>query len=198
MGFAPVYKPNNSGPVAEIPEISKLHKALMEIDSKPNVLTVEQFRQFAPLFQKHTTLNEEQLEDLGKRYIRAIDFYKKTDIIKGFGDNTVVLSLPAIFTPIRSLPPTPQAGRLVDMNTKMAGHDVPRYATAALAGMVQALVDEQARNRAVVTDYRREYLALQQVFFEKHEGGAGVVKTSAEPQASAAYAAENTTWEFEE
>jgi len=201
MGFAPMSRPKPPArPPVEVLEVSKLHAALCGNEATPNVLTLDQFRHFAPLFRKDTRLTAQQLKSLGDQYCQTIDLYKKTVIVKNLSDKTPILTLPPILTPVRSLPPSPETGQLVDTNTKMAGHDVPRYSSMAFAALIKALLEEQTNNSPVIAEYRRAYIDIQKSFSQAYATAKTTVAAtpSPVPETSAPEILSQTTWSFED
>lgn len=200
MGFAPLLKPTTpKGSGAEIPEITKLHAALTERGARPNVLTVEQLRRFAPLFQKQSVVGDDRLAALSREYCQLIDFYKPTVVVRSPGDKDAIVTFPPLFTPLRSLPPTDKTRMLVERNTKMAGSDIPRYASAAFADLIQALVNEQVNNQPVIEEYRRAFRELQKQFDDGKALAPAAEASAAAPAADeTSTVSAETAWEFEE
>jgi hypothetical protein len=151
----------------EEPDTTKLFNALQKIHSRPNTVTRQQFHQFEPLFKKEHNLDPTQLENLTKLYCKTFDFYKQTVIIESADNPKVVITLPAVFAPVRTLSPTERNATLVDINNKLAG-SLPKHSTNAFGQMADALITEQVHNKSVITEYRKDYVATIQEFLNAY------------------------------
>jgi hypothetical protein len=152
----------------ETPDVSRLYRALKQIESTPNIITRAGFRRFEPLFRREPGLSDAQLAELGKEFRGSFDFYKATNIVVSETDPTVVLTLPAIFTPMRSLSGTPEHDMLVAANSKRT-HGAPVHAATAFGRMADALFAEQVNNRTTVEEYKAAYVAaMKQIVAAYH------------------------------
>lgn len=152
----------------EDPELKMLYEELIKIEEKPSIVTLEVFKEFEPLFRKNSKLTNDEVSDLTKRYVKLVDFYKETKIIISKANPTVVLTLPSIFTPIRSLEPTDKNAALVAANQKLSHSNVPKYSLDAFKNMFDAIRDEQLNNVPVIKEYRQKYISTIRDFFEKY------------------------------
>lgn len=164
----PDRKPVAPTPVVESPEFTKLHLALFKIDNRPNILTLATFRRFEPLFRTTHGLTDNQINDLTVEYQAIIDLYKETQIIESPQHPVVVLTLPPLFIPVRTLSNTEHNETVVSVNQKMGTHSIPKYAAEALSAMVRALHSEQTANKPVVEAYQRMYATRVAEFFAKY------------------------------
>jgi hypothetical protein len=195
MLHIPVANTTLSTQIVEDQNITKLFTALQAIDRRPNMITLAQFRQFEPLFRKNNTLTETEIHDLTKLYAKTIDFYKETQIIESSVKPTVVLTLPPLFTPVRTLSTTDTNEAIVAANQKMSGHHVPKYSSEAFNTMMNALKREQLANKSVIDAYHRNYVTIVDAFFAAYRGevkSAAIVETS-QPSAVPA----GTEWDFD-
>jgi len=180
----------------EQPETTALFTALQNIYSQPTTITRQQFRQFEPLFRKNHNLTNEQIEDLSKLYRKTFDFYKSIVIIESADNPKIVVTLPPVFTPVRTMATTEANATLVDVNAKLSGA-MPLYSTTAFGRMADALIMEQANNKQVITEYRHEYITTVQKFLDVYSGKTPEVASEIIKDDSTA-AFDDATWEFEE
>lgn len=177
-------------------QIKELHRVLSEKDQRPNVITLEYFRQFEPLFRKNNTLSENEIGILTDRYTRVIDLYKSTQIIVSASDPRVILTLPPLFTPVRSLSMTKENQVLVARNAAMSTHNVPKYGSDAFNALMHAILAEQSNNAETVQSYRTEYRMLVQQFFSiYHPNSPSPVPVSISEDATVQTVMNDIEWE---
>ena len=183
-----MFKPQQSDVLGkqEIPDATTkaLYDALVLKDSKPNVLTLDQFRQFEPLFRKNSELSEKTPENentvmlLTEKFKDLVDFYKETQIVVSTLNPTVVLTLPAIFTPVKSFDHNDRNSSLVATNQAMSHNSVPRYQADAFNAMFTAFRNEQLKNKNTVVQYTQNYAKRVDEFFEKYSTKETNIKNS--------------------
>ena len=179
-----------------VPAVTALHDSLKQIEDRPNVLTLSQFRQFEPLFRKEHGLNERQIDALTEMYRKLVDFYKPTVIIRSATDRAIILTLPPLFTPVRSLSPTEKNITLVAINRNLSGNSIPLYSSTAFGRMARALIEEQAGNKEVVDAYRGMYADSMKAFSEVYNI-TDPQKTDTPVTTPESKVFEETTWELE-
>lgn len=147
-----------------------LFNVLKAKEATPNIIPLDQFRQFEVLFRQKslTSLNENQVKTLTERYLKLVDVYKSTHIIKSLQDPIILLTLPAIFVPVRSFDHTPQNSALVATNQAMAHNTVPKYQADAFGAMFVQFQHEQLKNKKVIQEYSADYAKLAREFFDKY------------------------------
>lgn len=188
---------NKQQRIEEIPAISALYEYFKKEEARPNTFTLLQFRTFEPLFRTEPGISPERIEQLTKLYKRNVDPYKKTVIIKSSTDKTVILELPPLFTPIKSLSPTLENEILVSINSKFAatGGGAPVHSSNAFGRMIKALENEQKNNKAVQDAYRDTFESTMKIFNDAYHPQP---KQSASIQEKPTTSILNdTAWEFE-
>ena len=169
----PAVKTTKNPPqIIKDPNMALLHTALQKTEAQPNIITLDVFREFEPLFRRNNQLSKAQVKDLTQKYTKLVDFYKETQIIVSSTNPKVVLTLPSIFTPVRSLEPNERNGSLVATNSKLSHSNVPKYSSDAFANMFTALRNEQSKNVTVIAEYKERFVTLVQDFFEKYSKNA--------------------------
>lgn len=201
MSLTPLRPPTNTLPVQkkreEISTVTALYKSLKQIEASPTVLTLSQFKQFEPLFRKGSDLSELQIDALTELYRKLIDLYKPTVIVRSAADHTIVLTLPPLFTPVRSLSPTERNEQLVSINRNLSGNSVPLYSSSAFGRMARALIEEQSANKDVVENYRDMYNEAITAFTNAYTTPSPQVKTEDRPIAVTSKVFNDTTWDME-
>jgi hypothetical protein len=131
-------------------------------DSRPNVLTLAQFRRYVPLFQHNSNLTPTARQELGRDYYRLIDPYKRTEIIVSTDDPRVLFRLPQIFMQAASLANTTQSGVLSSTNSKASLSQHPVFAKRAFDEMAVALIKEQITPEQIkqIVAQRAEFRAI--------------------------------------
>jgi len=183
--------------MVEDPQITKLYQALQQIDNRPNIITLSHFRQFEPLFRKNHGLTDQQIVELSERYGKTIDFYKETQIIHSGQKPTVVLTLPPLFTPVRTLSSTNENEVIVAVNQKMFGHPVPKYSSDAFNNMMNALKREQIPNKPVIDAYHQRYITLVDEFFATYQAAGAIPAVTADDQPDTSAVPQGTEWDFD-
>lgn len=173
-------------------DMVKLHNFLSEKEAKPNILTRGEFARFEPLFQKNSGLSRQQIFDLSEDYRRTIDIYKETSIVVSASDTTVLFTLPALFTPVRTLANTERNNAIATANARLFHNNVPRYGAEAFANMILAIRQEQRDNKDVVDAYTQNYVDCIGQFYEKFPNAIPVVNKKEEP-----YVETGTTTEWD-
>lgn len=187
--------PTKETKVENVKAFTDLYHELQKIESQPNTFTLAQFREFEPLFRKEHKLDGSQIDELMKKYRRIVDFYKSTVIIKSASDPTVVVTLPPLLTPFRSLAPTKENDVLVVANTKMSGHQIPLYSSTAFGRMITALFAEQSNNKDVVEAQRKVYVEAMRGFAKAY--GTGEKSPTGETTPEKGPDTSSTEWEFD-
>jgi hypothetical protein len=175
--------------VEKNPDMEALHTALKAKEAQPNVMTLEVFRSFEQLFKRRTKeeakRDEELIKRLTEQFVKIVDFYKETHVIASATDLRVLLVMPAIFTPVRSLAITERNASLVATNQAMFHNNVPKYSGDAFKQMVDALCDEQRNNAPVLREYRTQFITAAEALREKYSGAraaeAGVAPVVDQP-----------------
>ena len=180
-------------------EIESLSKVLKEQDERPNVLSLEKFRRYAPIFQKQdpnkplTARERQDLIDLSNEYYKLINPYNITHIVKSEKDPTIVLRLPQIFTRVRPLTQNEKNDVLVSRNQKltMAAGAPPRLQAEAFHGMATALLNEQQNNADVVKTAQSDYKEVMDEFLVAYG------KMPSQDPAAETPVIQNEEWEFD-
>ena len=161
-------------------DMVKLHTFFKEKEVKPNILTRAEFSRFEPLFQKNNNLTRQEIFDLSETYRRTIDIYNETAIVVSATDTTVLFTLPALFTPVRTLSDTERNNAIATANARLFHNNVPRYGAEAFANMILAIRQEQVANKPVVDAYAENYVNCISQFYEKFPGAIPVVNKKEE------------------
>lgn len=152
----------------EVADTTALYKHLKEVESRPNIITLDVFREFEPLFQINNNLSGDDIAMLTSKFVRLIDFYKETHVIQSSVNPRVLVTLPSIFTPIRSLEINAQNASLVASNAANFHSSVPKYSHDAFANMFTAIRKEQYKNIPRIKEYEEQYVICVQEFFKKY------------------------------
>lgn len=155
----------------EDPNMTALHNYLVAAANKPNVLTVAQFKKFEPLFRAGVfvkNVDDVRVQRLTEEYSKHVDFYKETTIVVSAHDPTVVLTLPAVFTPVKSFDANDKNSILVATNQAMAHNSVPKYQEDAFYAMFMAFQGEQLKNKKVISQYSEQFAVRAKEFFDKY------------------------------
>lgn len=106
------------------PQVAKLAAYFKEQENKPNILTLEEFRRYAPLYSEEVQKEALKVDKAGatnhlialaNEFRQRIDIYSETSIIKSVAEPEEVLRLPAIFTQARSMENSRHTANLSDM-----------------------------------------------------------------------------------
>lgn len=176
--------------------ITALFAELKRIEDRPNVFTMSQFERLAPLFRTNSNLTSSHIEDLTVLYQRYVDFYKPTEIIRSAADHTVILTLPPVFTPVKSLSSDDHNDKIIDINSNMSGSDIPKYRSVAFNQVANALLSEQRSNINVIQEYRRKYADIMQKFNALYGNTAKTAVSESETSQPVPFQ-DTTTWEYE-
>lgn len=160
----------------EIREITKLFHALQEIDNRPNILTLQEFSKFEPLFKKNQGLSSLKILELSKQFTSVLDLYKPTVIIQDNVNRVVLFELPPVFIPLRSLPLTKETEEIVAANQALFHSNVPKYSNDAFGRMVSAIMNEQDNNKDIVTEYKQQFVESVKQFYEKFPNAIPLVE----------------------
>ncbi len=145
---------NPTSPLPKLPTIDErniklLAAALAEQNSKPNILTLDEFRKYAPLYT--TKVNSLKFDNIDSNYAKLamelqarLNLYKPLHIIKSHQDPEVVLRLPQLLTPLKSLSPTAENDKVVSLNYAHRQSDIPKVWSTAQNMMTSALLNEQS------------------------------------------------------
>lgn len=155
----------------EDPVMKKLYMTLTDMESRPNVMTLALFRKFEPLFKKNSNISDEKIKELTKEFQSYVDFYKETQIVKSAADQTVIITLPSIFTPVRALSATERNASLVSANRAASSTNIPRYQAEAFANMFNALLSEQNNNTDTVNEYKERFVTVVNELLSKYSTG---------------------------
>jgi len=196
MSLMPMRPANQTKQVViEQPDTTALFNALEKLHNQPTIVTLQQFKQFEPLFRKEHKLSPDDLKELTKLYLQTFDFYKSTVIIESADNPKPVLTLPPVFTPVRSLEINDQNALLVDINSKLSG-GMPLYSSTAFGHMADALIREQLKNKEVIENYREVYQKTVDTFLSIY--GDKISEGSVAEVAPDAPSSINTAeWDFE-
>jgi len=196
MSLMPMRPANQTKQVViEQPDTTALFNALEKLHNQPTTVTLQQFKQFEPLFRKEHKLSPDDLKELTKLYLQTFDFYKSTVIIESADNPKPVLTLPPVFTPVRSLEINDQNALLVDINSKLSG-GMPLYSSTAFGHMADALIREQLKNKEVIENYREVYQKTVDTFLSIY--GDKISEGSVAEVAPDAPSSINTAeWDFE-
>jgi hypothetical protein len=145
--------------------INDLLTLLKQADAAPNILTLAEFQRFAPLYTEPKTkqdlpANNPALRALAEEFQGKINMYKPTHIVRSPYDPTVVLRLPQILIPLKTLSPTEANAAAVTTNYNYRNSDLPKVWSTAQNVMTSAVFREQnspdqiARIAQVTTETR--------------------------------------------
>ena len=191
-------KDNSSLEKIEVPEINNLFNILKNIESKPNIFTLAEFKEFEPIFRKYDEISDEDLKELTKKFKRAVDFYKEIVIVKSKSDRTIVVTLPPIFVPVRSLSSTETNRILVDINSKLGMSGIPKYSSEAFGRMATSLLIEQNFNKNVVMEYREKYKEIMNNFLTIYNKTPQTEQHEQEVISDESSVLKQTSWGFED
>lgn len=159
-------------------DISRLREILEKEQSRPTVMSVSEFKTFAPLFQKpkenmttkEASVFDEKIRVLTEKYLAKIDMYKEVHVVDQQG--TAILKIPPLFVQFSSLAPTKENDEVVLANRKLSRSDIPRFRDQALARLNEALLQQQhsSEHQAYVKDVTQKTHALLDEFFTKQVG----------------------------
>lgn len=181
----------------DVTNAKALLKILQEKDKKPNMMTLDDFRRYIPLFKYSNNSKEgerRKLVELADEYLKKINPYKVTVIIRSLVDNTPVITLPRIFAPVRQLSPTELNAFLVSRNQKMSqSMAVPRHRAEAFMTMAQALIDEQKLNADLIRLIKDESVTIMDQLREQYGYTSSENESSIEDKIADL---DNSEWEF--
>lgn len=128
--------------------IDELHELLTKMAGTPNILTLSEFMYFSPLYTPDTVesrlpKNDKTLRDLSDELMARIDYYKPTHVIRSKEDPTVILRLPQLLTPFRTMSSTEKNTQAINRNYAHRGSGFPRIWSTAQNQMTAALFAEQ-------------------------------------------------------
>ncbi len=133
-------------------DLTELASILSARAEGPNILTKAEFKPFEFLYQNHSEpKNEEEAASrdrkigiLTKEFMRAVDIYRPIHIVVSKTDQTVILRLPQLFVPIKSIEPTEQNVQLVIANHQAQKSEFPKIKSKAQNRMTAAFRKQQA------------------------------------------------------
>ncbi len=170
------------------PNINKLLAALTNIERQPNILTVDEFRPFEPLFRKDALafrrgdgeVDTNLVAELSERYLKTVrNLYQITVIIKSRINPVVLVKLPPLLTPFRMIPNNEATDQLVSANQKLFHHHVPKYGAEAFRNMVAVMMVEQRNNLGVAAAYQRAFQLCDADFQQRYGITAATAATPA-------------------
>ncbi len=173
-------------------DLTELADILNKMEEGPNILTRAEFKPFEFLYQNHPApKNEEEkaardrkVDALTKAFVRIIDMYRPIHIVVSKTDSTVVLRLPQLFVPIKSMAPTDHNAQLVLANHQAQKLMYPSIKSKAQNRMTAAFRKQQADldQISAIRTARAESRALVEEFqVRKGNTPAEVAKPSAGP-----------------
>ena len=153
--------------IVEMEDMTKLFEALQKNEAKPNIITLAEFAKFEPLFRRDNTLSGDQIVELSKAYFRTFDPYREIKIVTSHADQTVRVTLPALFTPYRAMDNTKQNSAIAAANQKLFHSNVPRYSAEAFGRMILALRESQLSNAPVIEESTLRYREVVDKFYQQ-------------------------------
>lgn len=132
----------------------QLLQALEEWTKSPNILTLAEFRRYAPLYTDGTSKQNdprenETLKTLAEELQLRLNFYRPTHVIRSAADPTVVLKLPQILVQLQTMSASDNNEKAVLGNYTHRWSDLPRIWSVAQNVMTQAFFREQASESQV-------------------------------------------------
>jgi hypothetical protein len=116
-------------------------------------------------------------------------------IIESADNPKPVLTLPPVFTPVRSLEINDKNAMLVATNSKLAGA-MPLYSSTAFGQMADALIKEQGKNTAVIETYKEVYhKAVEEFLVAYGDKKPDTVVAESIPETPSSL--DTTEWDFE-
>jgi len=134
---------NPSSKNEAIENIDKMYDILQKALAKSNQIPLSEFRKYESLFRHNdkkefTQEEESNIHTLSTELFKRIDPYSPIDIIY---NNQVVLTLPPIFVPFKSI--DPKYKEAVDVNRNMLSQDIAKYKYEAYDRMITLLMKTQ-------------------------------------------------------
>lgn len=145
---------------ATLKDAERLAKHFAEQDATPVTITIDQFRKYAPLFQKGANLSDEERMSLTDQYLPLVNWgYRGVQIVDKVGeDATVILRLPRLFTSTAT-PYTHEHGMLAAVHAKADQNEQRRdVAVRAFGDYVNNFLSNQTEDRVIdaIADATRE------------------------------------------
>lgn len=153
--------------------MEKLNAAFVDLYDRPNIYTISEFQTYIPLFNTELskTYDQNTLIKLSQTFFAEINPYKEIHIFQSKNDTEPVTKLPPLFVQASSMPNTEESEVISGKNAKMGGHDIPKYASAALKPFVQLLMGAQNTDQHIKTlkEQRRIYRETMSAFYGAKE-----------------------------
>lgn len=189
---------NNSKRMQLVRELSAV---LKEKESKPNILTLAQWRKYCIFYQKkpenmtdgQALAFEKKIDELWIEYRRIFDPYKPTIVVDNLESKRIIERLPRMFVQTQTITASKhgeKAMRAVLKNRASGNSDIPRYAAEACDGvsdqfeMAQLADKDHLRGIAVA---KRQNTILELLFLKRKLERDAMRKQQAEgtaPQAA--------------
>lgn len=134
--------------------VKRLNDELDDLDRKRNIININEFQLFIPLFNKtlSANLDKDAIEALSKRFSIRFNLYDEIKVIDN--DNQVLFIIPKLLLKMESV--NKDNIHLVESFRNNSNSDIPKYIAEGMADLMTALNNSQIDENKSYTEFIKE------------------------------------------